>query len=193
MALILASTSPARQAILQKLNIPFSCQAPNVDETPLENETAQELVRRLAIAKAQAVKAGPGDFVIGADQVASHNDAIIGKPLTREKAQKQLNSFSGNAVNFYTGLALVHGGDLRSTVETCTVKFRNLAPQEIERYLNLEDSLNCAGAIKSEGLAIHLFTGIFGRDPHALVGLPVIALGELLREFGVNLLDLTAV
>lgn len=192
MALILASTSPARQAILQKLHIPFSCQAPNVDETPLENETAQELVRRLAIAKAQAVKAGPADFVIGADQVASHNDAIIGKPLTRERALKQLNSFSGNAINFYTGLAVVHGGEVRSTMETSTVKFRNLSPQEIERYLNLEDSLNCAGAIRSEGLAIHLFTGIFGRDPHALVGLPVIALGELLREFGVNLLDLSA-
>ena len=189
MELILASTSPARRAILQKLQIPFSARAPAVDETPLPGETAQDLVQRLAALKAAAIDAGPTAYVIGSDQVASFNGQIIGKPHTRERARAQLADFSGQSITFYTGLCLRQGATSRVHLEPFTVHFRELTRAEIDHYLDREDVLNCAGSIKSEGLAVHLFRALEGRDPNALMGLPVIALGELLRAAGVSIWD----
>lgn len=188
MELILASTSPARANILHKLKLPFATIAPDVDETPLPNETPQALVQRLAHSKANAVTAPESAFVIGSDQVATFNGKIIGKPHTREKAFAQLSEFSGESVLFYTGLALRHNGKTIVHLEPFEVVFRPLSPSEINRYLDLEDVLKCAGAIKSEGLGIHLFKQLNGRDPNALMGLPVIALNELMAQFGKNLL-----
>ena len=189
MELILASTSPARRAILQKLQIPFSARAPAVDETPLPGETAQDLVQRLAALKAAAIDASPTAYVIGSDQVASFNGRIIGKPHTRERARAQLADFSGQSITFYTGLCLRQGTTSRVHLEPFTVHFRELTRAEIDHYLDREDVLNCAGSIKSEGLAVHLFRALEGRDPNALMGLPVIALGELLRAAGVSIWD----
>lgn len=189
MELILASTSPARAGILRQLRLNFRAIAPEVDETPLANEDAAALVKRLAMAKAQAVSASEEAIVIGCDQVATHQGQIIGKPHTWERAEAQLSAFSGQSVLFLTGLAVRRGSQILSHVERFAVHFRDLNAAEIRRYLQLEDVRQCAGAIKAEALGIHLFRGLEGRDPHALTGLPIIALGELLRQWNIHLLE----
>ena len=143
----------------------------------------------LAALNAAAIDADPTAYVIGSDQVASFNGQIIGKPHTRERARAQLTDFSGQSITFYTGLCLRRGTTSRVHLEPFTVHFRELTRAEIDHYLDREDVLNCAGSIKSEGLAVHLFRALEGRDPNALMGLPVIALGELLRAAGVSIWD----
>ncbi len=188
--LVLASTSPFRKTLLEKLHYPFICRAPETDETALTGESAQQLVQRLALAKAKAVSAEFDDaLVIGSDQVAVLNSTIIGKPRTHQRAVEQLRASSGQCINFYTGLSLY---DCRTaTAETICepyrVHFRNLDDQQIERYLLREQPYQCAGSFKSEGLGISLFERLEGEDPNTLVGLPLIRLIELLARQGITI------
>ncbi|CAI1592403.1 Septum formation protein Maf [Serratia marcescens] len=187
--LLLASTSPYRKMLLEKLQLPFDCAAPQVDETPLPGESAEALVLRLATAKAQALAlAYPEHLIIGSDQVCVIDGSITGKPHTEVNARAQLRQASGQAVTFYTGLALYNGRSkqLQALCEPFHVHFRALSEAEIAAYVRLEQPLNCAGSFKSEGLGIALFDRLEGRDPNALIGLPLIALLEMLRAEGIN-------
>lgn len=187
--LILASTSPYRRLLLEKLGIPFTCAAPEVDEIPLPAETPRHLVLRLAQAKAQTLaERFPHHLIIGSDQVCVLDGEITGKPHTEENARKQLKKASGNIVTFYTGLALYNSvnGQLQTECEPFDVHFRHLTEQEINHYVQKESPLNCAGSFKSEGLGIALFERLEGRDPNTLVGLPLIALCQMLRREGFN-------
>lgn len=163
--------------------------APDVDETPLPGESAENLVVRLSKLKAQDIaRQHSQSLVIGSDQVCVLNGRITGKPLTRENAVAQLTQASGSAVTFYTGLCLYipQTNVYRTLCETFIVHFRLLSQSEIVAYIEKEQPLYCAGSFKSEGLGITLFDRLEGRDPNTLVGLPLIALNELLREAGVN-------
>lgn len=187
--LILASTSPFRQEILRKLNIDFDIQAPEVDETPLNNEKPQQLVVRLSEQKAKAVaEICPDSLIIGSDQVAVLSDQILGKPLTHDKAIEQLTKASGNKVTFFTGLCLYNSSTGNSQVRCIpfNVYFRNLNQDQIERYLQAEKPYNCAGSFKSEGLGISLFEKLEGEDPNTLIGLPLIELIRLLANEGIE-------
>lgn len=187
--LVLASTSPYRRALLEKLGVTFECAAPGVDETALPGETPRHLVLRLAQAKAQALaERYPQHLIIGSDQVCVLDGEITGKPLTEENAVKQLMKARGNIVTFYTGLALYNSatGHLQTECEPFDVHFRHLSEQEITDYLRKERPLNCAGSFKSECLGITLFERLEGRDPNTLVGLPLIALCQMLRREDCN-------
>lgn len=184
-SLVLASSSPFRRQILDKLNLDYECHLPDIDESPLNNEQAIDLVERLAIAKAQAVaEAYPNALIIGSDQVAVIDGKIVGKPHTHEKAAQQLKSASGNAVTFYTGLALHNNatGDTQSEVVPFSVHFRELSDGMIEKYLQAEKPYNCAGSFKSEGMGIALFEKLEGDDPNTLIGLPLIRLIRMLEN-----------
>ncbi|MDU1572845.1 MAG: nucleoside triphosphate pyrophosphatase [Pantoea sp.] len=191
-SLLLASTSPFRQALLGKLGLPFITAAPDVDETPRAGEAADALVTRLAVAKAQALAADyPDSWIIGSDQVCVLDGAITGKPHTPERAFTQLRQASGNAITFYTGLALYQprSRTLMQCCEPFVVHFRSLSDTEIRAYIEKEQPLQCAGSFKSEGLGICLFERLEGRDPNTLVGLPLIALSGMLRAVGINPLE----
>jgi MAF protein len=190
MNLILASTSPYRKILLEKLKIPFTWRSPNVDETPLQGEQPRQLVERLARAKAQVVGTGIAKaYVIGSDQVASLDGKILGKPGNYERAFAQLKAASGQAVTFHTGLCLfdTSSNTCHSTVEDFVVTFKSLSDQQIASYLHAEQPYDCAGSFKSEGLGIMLFSALKGRDPNTLVGLPLIGLSELFTELGIDL------
>lgn len=187
--LLLASTSPYRKMLLEKLHLPFITAAPQVDEAPLPGESAEALVLRLAAAKAQALAdAYPDHLIIGSDQVCVLNGQITGKPHSEQQAGEQLRQASGNIVTFYTGLALYNSRTqhLQAVCEPYQVHFRPLGAEEIANYVRIEQPLNCAGSFKSEGLGIALFDKLTGRDPNALVGLPLITLLEMLRAEGVS-------
>ncbi|MDU5474298.1 MULTISPECIES: Maf family protein [unclassified Pantoea] len=191
-SLLLASTSPFRQALLGKLGLPFITAAPDVDETPRAGEAADALVTRLAVAKAQALAADyPDSWIIGSDQVCVLDGAITGKPHTPERAFAQLRQASGNAITFYTGLALYQprSRTLMQCCEPFVVHFRSLSDAEIRAYIEKEQPLQCAGSFKSERLGICLFERLEGRDPNTLVGLPLIALSGMLRAVGINPLE----
>ncbi|WP_449506616.1 Maf family protein [Enterobacter hormaechei] len=183
--LVLASTSPYRRMLLEKLGIPFECAAPEVDETPQPGESPRHLVTRLAKEKAQSLAVRyPAHLIIGSDQVCVLNGEITGKPHTEENACQQLLRARGSIVTFYTGLALYNSasGHLQTECEPFDVHFRHLSEQEIMDYVRRERPLNCAGSFKSEGLGIALFDKLDGRDPNTLVGLPLIALCQMLRR-----------
>ena len=185
MKLILASTSPFRKAILNKLGIAFDTVSPEVNETALDNETPQQLVERLSIAKAKAVADKISDaLVIGSDQVSVINGEIIGKPHTHENAVKQLQNASGKTVTFYTGLCLYNSStrQYQSEVVPFNVVFRTLSDSQIESYLKKEEPYNCAGSFKSEALGIILFEKLEGEDPNTLMGLPLIRLVKMLEK-----------
>lgn len=186
--LILASTSVYRRELLSRLQIPFETARPDTDETPLPGESPEALARRLARAKATEVAArNPDAWVIGSDQVAELDGRPLGKPGGHEAAVAQLTAMSGQPVRFHTGLCLARaGGEALEALDLTTVRFRTLAPDEIERYLQAERPYDCAGSFKSEGLGIGLFEAIENRDPTALIGLPLIATARLLREAGVR-------
>ncbi|WP_318364549.1 nucleoside triphosphate pyrophosphatase [Enterobacter sp.] len=187
--LVLASTSPYRRALLEKIGVPFECAAPGVDETPKAGETPRQLVLRLAQAKAQSLaERYPAHLIIGSDQVCVLDGEITGKPLTEENAYRQLMKARGSIVTFYTGLALYNSatGHLQTECEPFDVHFRHLSEQEIGDYLRKERPLNCAGSFKSEGLGITLFERLEGRDPNTLVGLPLITLCQMLRRENSN-------
>lgn len=189
--LVLGSTSPFRKTILEKLKLPFYCAKPNIDETEKDNELPQDLVERLAIEKAKAVKQEfPQALIIGSDQVAVCEGEILGKPHNFENAVIQLNKFSGKSITFYTGLCVYDSekGTVVSLVEPFTVHFNQLSQDDIENYLNAEQPYNCAGSFKSEGLGICLFSKLEGDDPNTLIGLPLIKLVELLKQQGIDVL-----
>lgn len=189
-SLVLASTSPFRRNLLEKLGIPFSTCAPAVDERALAGESAEALVIRLAEAKARAVAAQyPDALIIGSDQVACIDDQILGKPGNRENAIAQLLQASGRTVSFHTGLCLYHSGLDRMQVlcEPFRVHFRSLDAAQIARYVDHEQPFNCAGSFKSEGFGITLFQRLEGDDPNSLIGLPLIRLVALLANEGVAL------
>ncbi|MBV5309893.1 Maf family protein [Chromatium okenii] len=182
--LILASTSPYRRELLARLGLAFTAVAPQVDETRQSNETATALVLRLAEAKARAVAAQfPDALIIGSDQVAVLDDAVLGKPHDRDTAIRQLEAASGRSVLFQNGLCLLNAatGEAQTLVEPFRVHFRTLTRQHIERYLDREQPYDCAGSFKSEGLGITLFARLEGDDPNALIGLPLIRLTALLE------------
>ena len=189
--LYLASTSVYRQQLLTKLTSQFCAVKPNVDETPKPSESAEQLVRRLALAKAQAVAADiQHGLVIGSDQVAVFKQRIIGKPHTVDNAVMQLREFSGQTVTFLTGLVLVNAqnGNSQLAVEPFEVSFRSLSDAEIRAYIAKEQPLDCAGSFKSEGLGISLFSKLNGNDPNSLIGLPLLQLNQMLLNEGVNVL-----
>ncbi len=158
-----------------------------MDEQPLADESAHDMALRLARSKAQAVAdSAAGALVIGSDQTLECDGQVLGKPLTLDKAVKQLAMMRGKTLAFHTGLAVINtdNGTIYSDVVDCTVKFRNLTDNEIKRYLEMEMPLNCAGSFKSESLGISLLDSLEGTDPTALIGLPLIRLSQFLREEG---------
>ena len=190
MKLVLASTSVYRRELLQRFGLPFDIARPDLDESPLPDETPWATAERLAVEKARAV-AGQFDnaLIIGSDQVAYIDGARFGKPGTVERAIAQLKSMSGRSVIFHTALAVLNTrtGHVQVDAVPTEVRFRTLSDEEIVRYVDKERPLDCAGSAKSEGLGITLLDALRGDDPNALVGLPLIALARMLRNEGVAL------
>lgn len=186
--LVLASTSPYRRELLSRLGLPFTTANPAVDETALPGEQPEALALRLSEAKARAVGAHAGDaLVIGSDQVAILDGVVYGKPGNHARAVEQLRNLSGHTVNFFTGLCLLDSASGQTQIRgvPTLVTFRTLSDDEIERYLQREKPYDCAGAAKSEGLGIALLESLRGDDPNALIGLPLIALCDMLRQAGI--------
>ena len=189
--LVLASTSIYRSQLLSTLQIPFQTAAPDVDETPLPGESAEQTSWRLAQVKAQVVaKRFPDALIIGSDQVALLDGKQIGKPLNHDNAVLQLRAMRGKTVTFYTALSLLNAasGQMQTDVAITRVSFRDLSDDAIERYLKKEQPYHCAGSAKSEGLGIALISRIQGDDPNALIGLPLILLVGMLEKQGVRVL-----
>ncbi len=190
--LLLASTSRYRRELLSRLMLPFDAVAPDVDETPLPGESPEGTASRLARAKAQVVaRLHPSAIVIGSDQVAEFDGLRLDKPGTRDRAIAQLEAVSGRAVEFRTAVcvAVAGGARISEALVPTRVTFRAFDRATAERYVDLEQPLDCAGSAKAEGLGIALIASIVGDDPTALIGLPLIATVTLLREFGVDPLD----
>ncbi len=185
--LILASTSPYRRVLLERLQLPFTAIAPGVTEEPVAGELPPDRALRLSLAKAQAVAARhPQAVVIGSDQVASDGQRVLEKPGDAARCCAQLASLSGSGASFHTGCALLgaHGAVRLVHLDTTTVFFRSLGRQEIERYVQREQPFDCAGGFRAEGLGIALFESIESVDPTALIGLPLIWLAGALRRAG---------
>jgi septum formation protein len=189
--LVLASTSIYRSQLLSTLQIPFQTAAPDVDETPLPGESAEQTSWRLSRIKAEVVaKRFPDALIIGSDQVALLDGQQIGKPLIHDNAVQQLSAMRGKTVTFYTALSLLNAanGEMQTDVAITKVSFRDLSDEQIERYLKKEQPYHCAGSAKSEGLGIALISSIRGDDPNALIGLPLILLVSMLEKQGVRIL-----
>lgn len=188
--IVLASSSPYRRMLLERLHLPFKCHGADIDETPLQGESPVTLVSRLAQEKAASTsRIYPDALIIGSDQVAVCGRHILNKPGDHEQARTQLQRLSGHNVRFHTGLCVYNGSTGSVQVDSITfkVKFRKLVPVEIERYLAAERPYACAGSFKAEGLGISLLTCMQGDDPTALIGLPLIRLCEMLRNEGLIL------
>lgn len=181
--LILASSSPYRRELLQRLRLPFECASPDIDESPLPGESAEQLVQRLAESKARTLaQRYPGHLIIGSDQAAVNGSQILGKPYDIERASQQLKAASGKSVSFLTGLCLLNSQSGRSQVDCVpfTVHFRDLDEARIRRYLEAEQPFDCAGSFKAEGLGVSLFRSTEGEDATSLIGLPLIRLVDML-------------
>jgi len=188
--LVLASGSNYRQALLKKLHLDFTVAIPNIDESPLANETPMEQALRLSKLKAYALmEKFPDHLIIGSDQVAMLNGSQLNKPGNRDNAIAQLKAASGNKVSFYTGVCVADSKTRQclTDLDVCTVFFKTLTLEQIEHYVDLDQPYDCAGGFKSESLGIALFEKIQGDDPNALIGLPVIKLIDLLAQFDVCL------
>jgi septum formation protein len=188
---VLGSTSRYRRELMERLRIPFTVSAPDVDETPAAGESPRDLALRLALAKAKAVAAQhPESVVIGSDQVADLAGQPLGKPGEHARAVQQLRQMRGQTVVFQTALAVVCLATGFEAVDLAAVRvvFRDLSDEEIEAYLQAEKPYDCAGSAKSEGLGIALLESIDNDDPTALIGLPLIRTARLLRQAGVKLL-----
>lgn len=191
-ALILASSSPYRREVLQKLHLPFECLSPAIDETPLANESPEHTSLRLAEAKAHKIaETQRNALIIGCDQVATVDGLQIGKPGNHANAVKQLTMLSGREVIFHSALCLLNSASqhMQSTIVPYFVKFKPLTALQIETYLHLEQPYDCAGSAKSEGMGITLLDYMRGDDPNALIGLPLIALVSMLQQAGVDVLS----
>lgn len=181
--LVLASSSPYRRELLEKLGIEFAWAAPAINETPVKGEPPEQLALRLSQQKAEALS---GTFrnhlIIGSDQVAHLSGKILGKPMTHNAAVLQLRACSGKEVKFVTGLCLLNSATshIQLTIDTYSVKFRRLTDEQIENYLRRERPYDCAGSFKSEALGVSLFEWMKGKDPNTLIGLPLIELTNML-------------
>lgn len=190
-SLILGSTSPYRHELLQRLSVPFTTAAPDIDETRLPAESPADMVKRLSLGKAKAVAATHTDaLIIGSDQCAVLREEVMGKPGTHANAVSQLRKASGQTVTFLTGLCLYDSRDnsYQLDIVPFEVDFRTLTETEIENYLLKDQPYNCAGSFRSESLGVTLFKRMRGDDPSALIGLPLIRLSQMLRQAGVDLL-----
>jgi len=181
---VLASSSPNREALLRRLGLTFKVRHPCVDETRHPSESVKNTVTRLSKEKALAIKAKSNEIVIGSDQLGEFNGLPVGKPLTREKNITQLLDFSGRTVCFYTGLFIIrlHDQEIRQGIVTSTLKFRSLTRTEVEFYVDFEMALNAAGGFKIEGLGISLIEKFSSDDPTAIIGLPLMLTSRFLRE-----------
>ena len=191
MNIVLASSSKHRKKLLQQLKVKFKTISPNIDETRLKGEDTSRYVRRLSIEKALRIAHDCKEsIVIGSDEVAVVGNKILGKPLTKAKAIKQLKMISGKEVVFKTGLCVVNSETFvkYTTVVNYKIQVKKLSQQEIKSYLLKEDVLSCAGSIKLEGLAIAIVTKATGNDPTSVIGLPLIKLREFLEKHGVYIL-----
>jgi septum formation protein len=193
--IILASTSRYRAELLGRLQIPFEVAKPTIDESPKQGESPADTALRLAIAKAMAVaQAQPYSsdaLIIGSDQVAALKGKQLGKPGTRENAMLQLQEMRGQVLIFHTAVALVHASSkkIQSRIVPTEVTFRAYSDQEIQNYLDREDALDCAGSAKSEGLGAALISRMASDDPTALIGLPLLALIDMLAEENYRVLE----
>lgn len=188
--LVLASSSPYRHALLERLGLAFDCAAPDIDESSRANETAEQLTQRLALNKAQALADSfANHLIIGSDQVLLLDGQPVSKPGNHAAARQQLRRCSGRTVVFTTSLCLLnsHAGTYQLASEPFHVSFRELDEDSIERYLQREQPYDCAGSFKMEGLGITLFRALRGDDPNSLIGLPLIRLCDMLRREGVPL------
>jgi septum formation protein len=187
MKLILASSSPYRRELLERLQLPFAVVVPNVDESPLSGERPEETALRLAQEKARKVAQNhPDALIIGCDQVATLDGLQLGKPLTHDNAVEQLRLMRGRSVVFHSALCLYNAatGNMQAEDVVVEVRFRELRDEQIENYLLKEQPYHCAGSAKSEGLGIALIEWIRGYDPNALIGLPLIMLITMLKNEG---------
>lgn len=187
MRLILASSSPYRRNMLERLGLHFTAVSPDIDETPMANERPAQLALRLSLAKCQAISSlHPGAVVIGSDQVATLDGSPIGKPGSFERARLQLGQLSGQTVEFHSALCVSNGRryEMDDVVTTC--RFRRLSPQQIDTYLHREQPYDTAGSAKAEGLGIALMESMQSDDPTAIIGLPLIALTRMLGAFGLD-------
>lgn len=188
--IILATESAYKQSLFKRLNLEFSAKAANVDETPLIDETARNMAGRLAKTKALEIKRvrdTPDQWIIGADQTAQCNEVLVSKPSSHEQAVQDLHQYAGNILDFYTAVYVATPeGEDEHFIDKTSVKFRDLTSDEIENYLRIEKPYDCAGAFKAEGLGISLFEYMTSSDPTALIGLPLIWLGNFLRSQGFN-------
>ena len=185
--LVLASTSRYRRQLLERLAVAFEVATPHADERALGGESAEQTAARLAALKAQSVRAAHRDaLIIGSDQVATSAGRVLGKPGDHATAVRQLKSVSGKTAEFHTAVALLDAasGTLQTRVVPCRVQFRTLDDARIERYLQKEKPYDCAGSAKAEGLGIALIARIDTEDPTSLIGLPLIALTEMLERAG---------
>ena len=198
---VLASSSPYKKNVLAKLGLPFATQTPDINESPLPNETPNELVARLATEKAQKVLASyqysvsagepPRHLFIGVDQVAVLEGEILTKPGNFQNAVTQLTACSGQEVKFLTGISLVDQNNQHmSLVEPFSVVFKKLNSRQIHNYVRAEQPFDCAGSFKCEGMGILLFESMCGRDINSLIGMPLLALQELAQQFNIDLFDL---
>lgn len=191
--IILASSSQTRKDLMNRLRLDYLCISPDIDESPQGENHADDLAKRLAFDKAQVIsQAHPNAIVIGSDQVAWREHApqdFIGKPLTVENAIAQLQLNSGKNVFFSTALSVQHlaSGFEQTLVEHYHIKFRGLTLNEIQRYVELDDPLHCAGSFKCESLGITLFEQMIGKDQTTLMGMPMIQLCGILRKLGILL------
>jgi len=189
--IILASSSPYRKELLERLRISFDTASPDVNETPLDGESPSKLVQRLASLKAHTVAEKALDcIVIGSDQVAECGGKILGKPGTLENAITQLTFVSGKRVCFRTGISVISSETAVMQVDEVKfyVDFRTLSEEQIRSYLDKEPAFNCAGSFKSEGLGISLTTRMLGPDPTSLIGLPLIRTTQMLEKAGVKII-----
>ena len=189
--IVLGSTSKYRELLFTRLGLEFESASPDTDESPITGETPAATAMRLAIAKAQSLRKRFQDaLVIGADQVADQNGIAIGKPGTRKRSFEQLQQMRGQTLVFHSAIALLNTATdrIQSRIVATTVRFRELSNQEIENYLDRENALDCAGSAKSEGVGIALMTSMQSDDPTALIGLPLIALIDMLHAEGISVL-----
>lgn len=190
-SIILASSSPFRKELLERLNLPFECHSPEIDESLQTGESAATYVCRLAREKAQAISDKfPDAIIIGSDQCALLGEQILGKPGDHDNALQQLKAAQGKTVIFHTGLCVMQAssGFSESADILFQVKFRDLSDQQLNHYLDVEQPYQCAGSFKSEGYGAALFEHMQGDDPTALIGLPLIRLVSMLENAGITVI-----
>ena len=191
MKVVLASSSKFRKQLLDKLNISFKCISPDIDEKRLNSESVKDYVKRLSIEKASKIAcSNHKSIIIGSDEVADLKGRIIGKPITKKNAKKQLKMLSGNKVVFRTGLCVLNSetGKYYASVNNYNIFFKDLNDSIINKYLESDDVLKCAASIRIEGLAINLVRKMNGADPSSIMGLPLIKLIDYLARFNIDIM-----